>query len=152
MRTGETRTAIADFDRALEIDAGYYRAHHLRGLAREMEGDDTAPEVLTLHTKAGLIDRRYLFVGSLNLDPRSLDINTEMGVIVHSPGLAELMAERVDDQLGAQTWRVTLDERNSLRWSAPIDGVEVVKHSEPEVGLFRKLRAILSSIVPDSQL
>lgn len=40
MRTGETRTAIADFDRALEVDDGYYRAHHLRGLAREMDGDD----------------------------------------------------------------------------------------------------------------
>jgi hypothetical protein len=75
-----------------------------------------------------------------------------MGVIVHSPGLAALMAERVDDQLAAQTWRLTLDKRHSLRWSAPIDGVEVVRRSEPEVGLFRRLRAILSRIVPDSQL
>jgi putative cardiolipin synthase len=107
---------------------------------------------LTLHIKAFVIDREKAFIGSLNLDPRSLDINTEMGVIVHSPGLAALMAERVDKQLGAQTWRLTLDERHSLRWSAPIDGVEVVRRSEPEVGLFRRLRAILSRIVPDSQL
>jgi len=107
---------------------------------------------LTLHIKAFVIDREKAFIGSLNLDPRSLDINTEMGVIVHSPGLAALMAERVDKQLGAQTWRLTLDERHSLRWSAPIDGVEVVRRSEPEVGFFRRLRAILSRIVPDSQL
>jgi tetratricopeptide (TPR) repeat protein len=34
--------AIADFDRAIEIDAAYARAYHLRGLAREKEGNDKA--------------------------------------------------------------------------------------------------------------
>jgi Tfp pilus assembly protein PilF len=40
MRTGETATAMADFDSALEIDPDYARACHLRGLAREAKGDD----------------------------------------------------------------------------------------------------------------
>ena len=40
LRSGQARTALADFDRAIEVDAGYYRAFHLRGLAREVEGDD----------------------------------------------------------------------------------------------------------------
>ena len=40
LHTGQTRTALADFDRALAVDDGYYRAYHLRGLAREIEGDD----------------------------------------------------------------------------------------------------------------
>jgi Tfp pilus assembly protein PilF len=40
LRTGETTTAMADFDSALEIDPGYARACHLRGLAREVKGDD----------------------------------------------------------------------------------------------------------------
>jgi putative cardiolipin synthase len=108
--------------------------------------------VMTLHIKAFVIDRERAFIGSLNLDPRSLDINTEMGVVVHSPGLATLMAERVDALLGAQTWRVTRDDGGSLRWSAVVDDVEVTTRSEPEVGLFRKLRAFLSRIIPDSQL
>ena len=40
MRTGESATAVADFDRAIAIDPGYARAHHLRGLAREAQNDD----------------------------------------------------------------------------------------------------------------
>jgi Tfp pilus assembly protein PilF len=40
MRTGNHKTALVDFDRALELDPDYARAHHLRGLTREFEGDD----------------------------------------------------------------------------------------------------------------
>ena len=47
------------------------------------------PESLTLHSKLILIDERYLFVGLLNLDPRSLEINAEMGLLIDSPEMAE---------------------------------------------------------------
>ena len=40
-----------------------------------------------LHTKAAVADQRFVFIGSMNLDPRSANINTEMGAIVESPGL-----------------------------------------------------------------
>ena len=40
LRSGQARTALADFDRAREVDADYYRAFHLRGLAHEVDGDD----------------------------------------------------------------------------------------------------------------
>ena len=52
------------------------------------------PISLTLHTKAASIDGRYTFVGSLNLDPRSIDINTEMGVLVDATALSESLTER----------------------------------------------------------
>lgn len=38
-----------------------------------------------LHAKAFTIDDRYLFVGSFNWDPRSVNINTEMGILIDSP-------------------------------------------------------------------
>ncbi|MEE8287765.1 MAG: phospholipase D family protein, partial [Gammaproteobacteria bacterium] len=41
-----------------------------------------APDRLTLHTKAIIVDREIVFVGSLNVDPRSIDINTEMGLFL----------------------------------------------------------------------
>ncbi len=75
MRTGNHKTAIADFDRVVELDPEYARAYHLRGLAREVEGDDNGaledfdraielkPDYgaayhsrATLHTKMGQTD------------------------------------------------------------------------------------------------
>jgi hypothetical protein len=43
--------------------------------ARELSGNEDDPDALTLHTKVILIDHRYMFIGSLNLDPRSIEIN-----------------------------------------------------------------------------
>ncbi|MGB5456271.1 MAG: phospholipase D family protein, partial [Gammaproteobacteria bacterium] len=54
---------------------------------------ETQLEKLTLHTKGILIDRKRVFVGSLNLDPRSIDINTEMGLLIDSPELAGLLTD-----------------------------------------------------------
>ena len=75
---------------------------------------DTLPVVggfAGLHTKAMVIDRRYSFVGSMNLDPRSEVINAEMGVIIDSPPLAEALAAAMQrDMSGANSWKVTLDD------------------------------------------
>ena len=46
----------------------------------------------SLHTKAMLIDRRWVYVGSMNLDPRSAYLNTEMGILADSPELADALA------------------------------------------------------------
>ena len=49
---------------------------------------DTAPvkaEFAGLHTKAIVVDRDTVFIGSMNLDPRSIELNTEMGMIVTTP-------------------------------------------------------------------
>ena len=57
---------------------------HVRGTGR---AGNAAAEG-SLHTKAFVVDRQKLFVGSFNLDPRSAKLNTELGVIIESPELA----------------------------------------------------------------
>ena len=109
-------------------------------------------EALTLHTKAFLIDRERAFIGSLNLDPRSIEINTEMGVVIESPEMTRLMAEGADRQIPARAWRVGRDENGSLTWTTVVDGKPVVETSEPDVGFGRKLQAFLLKVMPDSQL
>ncbi len=109
-------------------------------------------EALTLHTKAFVIDRERVFIGSLNLDPRSLEINTEMGVVIESPELARIMAEAVDEHLPSRAWRVERDDKGRLMWTSVIDGETVVSGSEPQVGFGRKLSAFLLRIMPESQL
>ncbi len=70
-----------------------------------------------LHSKSAVIDGRYVFVGSMNLDPRSAKINTEMGVFVDSPGLAqELSAIIRRDMSPENAWHLQLDEDGDVYW------------------------------------
>ena len=66
-----------------------------------------------LHAKLAVIDRRWLFIGSMNLDPRSATINTELGMVVDSPALAREMLRIIDiDRLqSAYRLRKTADGR-----------------------------------------
>jgi putative cardiolipin synthase len=81
---------------------------------------DTAPVqsgFVGLHTKAMVIDRERSFVGSMNLDPRSEVLNTEMGVIVDSPALAGQLAERMArDMAPDNSWRVQAAGDGALQW------------------------------------
>jgi cardiolipin synthase C len=71
-----------------------------------------------LHSKTAVVDRRYVFIGSMNLDPRSASINTEMGAFVDSPELAADMAEIIERNMtGANSWQVTLTDDGEVLWT-----------------------------------
>jgi len=86
----------------------------------------------TLHTKAFVVDRREFFIGSFNFDPRSANINTELGVIIHSPELAEESLQRVELALPTHAYEVILNEKGQLRWRGMEDGEAVEFDKEPQ--------------------
>jgi putative cardiolipin synthase len=64
-----------------------------------------------------VVDRERVYIGSMNYDPRSAEINTEMGVFIESPRLAEALAEVIErDMQPANSWQVELDGEGKLRW------------------------------------
>ncbi len=70
-----------------------------------------------LHTKAIVVDRERSFIGSMNLDPRSSQINSEMGVVIDSPELAEKLAGiMLRDMSPENSWHVVLSPDGALRW------------------------------------
>jgi len=107
---------------------------------------------LTLHTKGIIIDRQQTFVGSLNLDPRSIDINTEMGVMINSKELSEHLAEMALKRVPDFAYRLRLDDRNRITWHANIDGREVVATKEPLASVWRRFQAWVLKIAPEKQL
>ena len=109
-------------------------------------------KTLTLHTKGMVIDRRKVFIGSLNFDPRSIQINSEMGLLISNDAMSEWLAEAALEQLKAIAYRVELDGHRRLRWRATIDGVEVVEKSEPLASRLTRFKAFLLRIVPENQL
>ncbi|EFP67996.1 Putative cardiolipin synthase YbhO [Ralstonia pickettii] len=91
----------------------------------------------SLHVKSIVVDRSTLFVGSMNIDPRSIALNTETGLIIRSPVLSEAVARLFDDSVRDSAYRVTKDDGH-LRWTTHENGKEVVVDHEPEVGLGRR--------------
>jgi putative cardiolipin synthase len=102
----------------------------------------------TLHTKAFIVDRKELFIGSFNFDPRSANINTELGVIIRSPEMAELFAATIDEKLANQTYEVFLNEEGKLRWRGLEDGVEVIFDKEPQTTWSQRFVAGFMRILP----
>ena len=114
--------------------------------------DGNQAEKLTLHTKAMIIDREIVFVGSLNLDPRSVEINSEMGLLIHSSELGEELAASALQIIPSIAYRVELNSKGKLQWRATIDGEEVIETSEQLASGWRKFLAFLLKVVPESQL
>ena len=119
--------------------------------ARELD-DEKSPEVLTLHTKLFLIDRRYMFVGSLNLDPRSIEINAEMGLLIDSEPMVKNYLEGADERLAAYAYRVQVNEKGQLEWHGRIGGQTVIETKEPLTSWWLRFKAWIMNIVPESQL
>ena len=135
------------------IDAGAELYESRVDSAKAPEGSGrTGYDSMTLHTKGVLIDRRYTFVGSLNLDPRSIDINTEFGVLVDNEKLTGGMAERFLENLPGFAYRVTENDKGKLRWTAIINGQQVVETSEPQASRWLRFKAWIMRIFPEGQL
>ena len=109
-------------------------------------------EQLTLHTKGIIIDRRYTFVGSLNLDPRSIEINTEMGLMIDSKELAGKLVDNALQSIPDMAYQLKLDDRNKISWHATIDGQQVVETKEPQTSAWRRFQAWFLKIAPEGQL
>jgi len=86
----------------------------------------------TLHTKAFVVDRKEVFIGSFNFDPRSAFLNTESGVLIRSEQMGENLGEIIDANLRAQTYEVFLNEDGKLRWRGVEDGEETIYKKEPK--------------------
>ena len=74
---------------------------------------------ISLHAKALVADRDKVFIGSLNLDPRAVVINTENGIYFESSALGKDLATRFDIMmLPENAWRVFIDKNDELRWES----------------------------------
>ena len=92
----------------------------------------------SLHAKTFAVDGERAFVGSFNLDPRSIQLNTEMGFVIDSPELARQVESAFDGGIPEKAYEVHLDDDGGLYW---LDrrGDEVVRlDDEPETGWFRQ--------------
>ncbi len=106
----------------------------------------------SLHAKTASIDRARAFVGSFNFDPRSKELNTELGFVIDSPAIAGEIADAVNGKLAARAYRVGLTATGSLRWTEEVDGKEVRYDDEPRTTFWQRLKVRLLSLLPIESL
>lgn len=116
----------------------------------------------SLHAKAYVIDRETLVIGSMNLDPRSVHLNTELALFIHSPALARqqarLFERAIAPEFSYQLRLATPEERAQLRalgapvspliWTHVEHGHTVTYNFDPDAGLARNVLTGLFFILP----
>jgi putative cardiolipin synthase len=102
-------------------------------------------KTLCLHAKVLLLDDDHAFIGSANLDPRSLRINTEMGLMIDSPSLnAELRSALEPDFSLRNAWHVRLDDDGEMVW---VSDSSILDH-QPEPSYMRRIEDWFLSLLP----
>ena len=102
----------------------------------------------SLHAKTFAVDDYQVFIGSYNVDPRSANINTEMGVIINDDELARQLHGALSDDLLNQAYEVKLLDNGSLEWHTMEDDKEVVYDSEPRVDMSDHIWLTIMSWLP----
>ena len=107
-----------------------------------------------LHAKAAVIDDSMVYIGSMNLDPRSESTNTELGIFVQCPELAQDVTRVIDATRFRSSYRLRFGpDGESLEWLVMGDEREAALSSEPEAGPLIQLRnMLLEPFVPEHLL
>lgn len=104
-----------------------------------------ADKSLCLHAKLLVFDDDSVFVGSANLDPRSLRINTEMGLLIESRTLnRQLRAALEPDFSPRNAWHLRLDEAGRITW---VSDDEVLNH-QPTHSFMRRIEDWFLTLLP----
>jgi putative cardiolipin synthase len=118
---------------------------------RDQSANGTVSEsdsLVSMHTKAFVVDRQKVFFGSFNFDPRSSYLNTEVGVIVESAALAAEFGQAVDGALATRTFEVYLDDKDRLRWRSLEGGKWLVYTSDPKTSWYQRILVRSAGLLP----
>lgn len=140
-----------------ELVAGGVELYEYKALDNEIAGKKGKNKIgasrASLHAKFFGFDQRYIFIGSFNLDARSVALNTELGAYFKSARLARELSEGFDANMLDAAYQVQLDDNGDLVWVTRKNGEEIRYDKEPETGFWKRFNTrFLSLFVPESML
>ena len=111
----------------------------------------------SLHAKAVVVDGKDVLIGSMNLDPRSRQSNTEVAILINSTVLAKQLATLFEEATALEeAFRVELtepgDENSALIWVGRDDGRMVRYDSDPMTSSWRRMIAGLFGMLAPEEL
>lgn len=102
----------------------------------------------SLHAKTFAVDGKKLFIGSFNMDPRSAQLNTEMGFVIDSPELAGQLSDSLGQRQFAHAYAVVQTPQGGLQWQTEQNGQTVSYDREPESGIFSRFAVWFCALLP----
>lgn len=105
----------------------------------------------SLHTKAFAVDDRLVFIGSYNIDPRSANLNTELGVVIFDKALARSFHQAFDSDMLNISYRLQLDANHHLTWETRLPANDQrldTQHREPNISRLNSLWIQVLSRLP----
>lgn len=102
----------------------------------------------SLHAKTFAIDGERVFIGSFNFDPRSANLNTELGFVIESKSLAEATDRVFTKEVPIAAYQVKLDDRGRVYWLQHSDTEPLIYHTEPNVGWLKRAGVKIMSWLP----
>ncbi|RZL01719.1 MAG: phospholipase D family protein [Rubrivivax sp.] len=149
---------------AVHIGYARYRApllamgvelHELKPLlsARQASLGSFGSSHASLHAKVVVLDRQTALVGSMNLDPRSAKLNSEMGVVMHSPEIAQQLAN-LFEEVSEDSYHLSLGgDGRQIQWTSTPPDPALAGQSEPEAKTWLKLGIkLLAPFAPEEML
>ena len=120
----------------------------LRTGFRAHEEDENIPA--GIHTKSFIIDDDQVLIGSFNFDPRSRDLNSEIGLVVNDTEFAAEVTAAMDEDFSPEnSYRLFLDDKGKLRWKQEDpDGTVTVYTRDPGAPWWRRAVARFLSWLP----
>lgn len=102
----------------------------------------------SLHAKTFSVDGEQVFVGSFNFDPRSINLNTELGFVIDSPNLAKNIRNVIEGDIPSGIYEVRLNENGGIHWVEQIDGEQIRHDTEPQSSLWMRIWISFLSKLP----
>jgi putative cardiolipin synthase len=132
------------------LDAGVqlFEMQRLSGAERRRGTGPFGSSGSSLHAKTFAVDGERVFVGSFNFDPRSLWLNTELGLVIDSPALAAQVADVFDGEMLERAFEVRLDADGRVIWLERTDQGTVRHDQEPHTSAWKRFWVAVLSRLP----
>jgi putative cardiolipin synthase len=132
----------------IEAGVDVYEMKYLAAMKRELDSPPVKSSFVSLHAKAAVLDREHVFIGSFNFSPRSRNLNTEMGILVHSREFGEQVATVMERAMAADNaWRLRTDGNGKLSWESA-DGTLT---RQPSQNFWRNIQNGIFGLLPVEQ-
>lgn len=103
---------------------------------------------ISLHAKSIIYDDESVYIGSLNLDPRSEKLNTEIGLFINNAELTDSVYRVfIDDLKQGKYWQVKFNDQSKLIWQC---GHEII-YTQPARSFWQRLAKSIYSLLPIQQ-